>query len=149
MYSDCFSLSRLQCKKLLEHLHLESFVSQRLTHVEVWKPAVKSVVLSISPLHNLPHFLATSPARTTSLRCNLKLQLTHRYKWQFIEFTKRTCFFKSPYEEWVNVSLMKVLCVCTIIMLWGKSAFHVSLKSLSIILNYKVGPTTYVSRPLS
>ena len=55
--TDCFSLSLLQCKKLLEDLHLKSFASERLTDIEVWKPAVKVLVLSSPPLPNLPYFL--------------------------------------------------------------------------------------------
>ena len=43
---------------------------------------------------------------------------------------------------------MKLLYV-TIIMLLGKSTFHVLLKSLSIILNCKVVLTTYILGPFS
>ena len=57
--TDCFALSLLQCKKLLEDLHLESFASERLTDTEVWKPAVKALVLSRLPLPNLPYFSQT------------------------------------------------------------------------------------------
>lgn len=70
---DCFSLSLFQCKKLLEDLHLESFASERLTDIEVWKPAVKALVLFQSSFTQLALLFATPLANTTFLWCNLNL----------------------------------------------------------------------------
>ena len=49
----------------------------------------------------------------------------------------------------LNVPLMKLFYVTIIIMLLGKSIFHVLLKSLSIILNCKVVLTTFILGPFS
>lgn len=46
--------------------------------------------------------------------------------------------------EWVNMALMMVPPVPSLDG-FGKSSFHMSLISVSIILNYKVGLTPYVS----